>query len=109
MSKGLRIGSMLLLASALGVGVLFATAIQGQIIHPDQMVGGLSLQGNPVQEGSTLLNELGTGDVEKGIDRPTVVPDPDSSDGMDTTMMKTPEGTDAESARESDSRSEVSY
>jgi hypothetical protein len=47
MSKGLRIGSMLLLAGALGIGVLSATAVQGQVIHPDQMVGGLSLQGDP--------------------------------------------------------------
>ena len=59
MSKGLRIGSMLLLAGALGMGGLFVTAIQGQVIHPDQMVGGLSLQGDSVQEGSTMPNEPG--------------------------------------------------
>lgn len=109
MSKGLRIGSMLLLAGALGMGVLFVTAIQGQVIHPDQMVGGLSLQGDSVQEGSTMPNEPGAGDVEKGIDRRMVVPDSDSSDSMDTTMMRTPDATDADNARESDSRSAGSY
>ena len=109
MSKGLRIGSMLLLAGALGMGVLFVTAIQGQVIHPDQMVGGLSLQGDSVQEGSTMPNEPGAGDVEKGIDRRMVVPDSDSSESMDTTMMRTPDAADAHKARESDSRSARSY
>jgi hypothetical protein len=73
------------------------------------MIGIPALQKEAIPEGGVKSNEPAAGDLEKGFDRPMMAPETGSSVGMDTSMLKTPDTTDAENARESDSRSAVSY
>ena len=56
-----------------------------------------------------MSNEPAAGDLEKGFDRQMVMPETGSSGGMDMNMLKTPDTTDAENARESDSKSAISF
>ena len=93
----------------LGMAVLFAFAVQAQVIHPDQMIGSPGPQKEMIPEGDVISNEPAAGDLEKGFDRPMMAPETGSSGVMDTNMLKTPDTTDAENARESDSRSAVSF
>lgn len=103
-----RIGSMLFIAL---VGWFSSSAVQApaQVIHPDHMIGIPALQKEAIPEGGVKSNEPAAGDLEKGFDRPMMAPETGSSVGMDMSMLKTPDTTDAENARESDSRSAVSY
>ena len=108
MRKGCAKESTLLLVGALGMAGLFISAVEAQVIHPDQMVDSPAPQKEAIPEGGVTSNEPAAGDFEKGFDRPMVVPETDSSGIMDMKMLKTPDATDAENARESDSRSEMS-
>ncbi len=109
MRKGWKRELTLLFAASLGLALLLASAVQAQVIHPDQMIGSPALQKEAIPEGGVTSNEPAAGDLEKGFDRPMVMPETGSSGGMDTNMLKTPDATDAENARESDSRSAVSF
>ena len=91
-----------------GTGLCLAPAVLAQVIHPDQMIGSPALQ-EAIPEGGVLSNEPAAGDSEKGFDRQMMVPEADSSGAMDMKMLKTPDAADAENARESDSRSAVSF
>jgi hypothetical protein len=108
MRKGEKRESTLLLAASLGA-LLLASAVQAQVIHPDQMIGSSAPQKEAIPEGGVMSNEPATGDLEKAFDRQMVMPESGSSGGMDTNMLKTPDTTDAENARESDSQSSVSF
>ena len=110
MRKGCTREFMLLFVGALGMAGLFISAVEAQVIHPDQMVDSPAPQKEAIPEGGGVTsNEPAASDFEKGFDRPMVAPDTGSSGVMDTNMLKTPDATDAENARESDSRSAVSY
>ena len=109
MKKGWKRESTLLLAASLGITLLLASAVQAQVIHPDQMIGSPAPQKEAIPEGGVTSNEPAVGDFEKGFDRQMMAPETGSSGDMDTNMLKTPDATDAENARESDSRSAVSY
>lgn len=108
MSTGWKRESMLLAAS-LGIALLIASAVQAQVIHPDQMIGFPAPQKEAIPEGGVMSNEPAAGDLEKGFDRPMMAPETSSAGGMDTKMLKTPDATDAENARESDNQSSVSF
>ena len=108
MRKGCARESTLLLVGALGMAGVFISAVEAQVIHPDQMIGSPAPQKEAIPEGGVTSNEPAASDFEKGFDRPMVAPDTGSSGVMDTNMLKTPDATDAENARESDSRSEMS-
>ncbi len=100
---------MLLLAVSLGVTLLLASALQAQVIHPDQMIGTPAPQENAIPEGGVMFNEPTAGDLEKGFDRQMVMPESGASGGIDTNLLKTPDATDAENARESDRQSAASF
>lgn len=100
---------MLLLTVSLGVPLVLASALQAQVIHPDQMIGTPAPQKEAIQEGGVMFNEPTAGDLEKGFDRQMVMPESGASGGMDTNLLKTPDAIDAENARESDSQSAVSF
>ncbi|MEP7152402.1 MAG: hypothetical protein ABI856_11880 [Nitrospira sp.] len=100
---------MLLLAVWIGLTLLLASALQAQVIHPDQMIGSPAPQKEAIPEGGVMSNEPTAGDLEKGFDRQMVMPEFGASGGMDTNLLKTPDATDAENARESDSQSAVSF
>lgn len=101
-------GATLLLAGGLVLGLCLAPAVLAQVIHPDQMISSPALQ-EAIPEGGVLSNEPAAGDLEKGFDRQMAMPETDPSGSMDTNMLKTPDATDAENARESDSQSAVSF
>jgi hypothetical protein len=109
MSTRWRNGSVLLIAGGLGMVALFASAVQAQVIHPDQIIEApiSETEGHPADNPAS--NDPVAGDLEKRFDRQMMVPEPDSSGIMDMKMLKTPDATDAENARESDSRSALSY
>ena len=109
MRKGWRRECTLILAASLGLALLLTSEVQAQVIHPDQMIGSSAPQRETIPEGGVMSNEPAAGDLEKGFDRPMVMPEFGDSRGMDTNMLKTPDATDAENARESDSRSAVSF
>jgi hypothetical protein len=109
MTKGWGIGAQLLIIGGLVTGLFCASAVQGQVIHPDQIIGTPSQQRESPPEGGFMPNEPTAGDLEKGFDRQLMVPDTGSSGGMDMNLLKTPDASDAENARESDSRSAVSF
>jgi len=100
--------AMFLLAGGLVLGLCLAPAVQAQVIHPDQMVGSPAPQKEAIPEGGVTSNEPAAGDLEKGFDRQMMAPDTGPAGVMDTNMLKTPDATDVENARESDSRSEMS-
>jgi hypothetical protein len=100
--------AMFLLAGGVVLGLCAVSAVQAQVIHPDQMIGSPALQ-EAIPEGGVLSNEPAPGDLEKGFDRQMAMPETGPSGGMDTNMLKTPDATDAENARESDSQSAVSF
>lgn len=100
-------GVMVLLMGGLLLGLCVAAVVQAQVIHPDQMIGVPSLQSESVPD-STMLTEP-AGDLERGFDRQMAVPDDGSAGSMDTNMLKTPDAIDVENARESDSRSTLSF
>lgn len=109
MSPGWRRGSAGLFAGALGIVVLFAAGVEAQVIHPDQMIGSPSPLIESLPEGGSTSHESAAGDLEKGFDRQMMAPETGSFGGMDTNVLKTPDATDAENARESDSQSAVSF
>ncbi len=109
MKHGSNIGRMLFVA--LGVGWLASFAVQApaQVIHPDQMIETPALKQEAIPEGGVITHEPAAIDLEKGFDRPLMAPDTGSPGGGDMNMLKTPDTTDADNARESDSRSAVSF
>ncbi|MCW5798002.1 MAG: conserved exported protein of unknown function [Nitrospira sp.] len=109
MHKGLHIAGMLFIA--LGVGLFASSAVQAQaqVIHPDQMIGAPALKQEVIPEGGVIPSEPAMSDLEKGFDRPLMAPETESSGAANLNMLKTPDATDAENARESDSRSAVSF
>lgn len=109
MSTGWRRGTPLLLVGALAIAWCLVPAVQAQVIHPDQIIGAPSLQKESLPESGSASNEPVAGDLEKGFDRQMMAPESDSSGIMDMRLLKTPDATDAENARESDSRSAVSF
>lgn len=109
MKKGWKRKSLLLLVGALGMALLFASAVQAQVIHPDQMIGSPASHKEAPPESGIKSDEPAAGDLEKGFDRPMMAPETGSSGTMDMKMLNTPDATDAENARESDSRSAVSF
>lgn len=100
---------MLLLAVWIGLTLLLVSAVQAQVIHPDQMIGSSAPQKEAIPEGGVMSNEPTAGDLEKGFDRQMVMPEFGASGGMETNLLKTPDAIDAENARESDSQSAVSF
>ncbi len=110
MSRGGRKWSMLLVAGGLGMGSLLASAVQAQVIHPDQIIQAPSSETEKPSADNSLSNDPAAGDLEKGFDRQMMTaPETGSSGVMDMKMLKTPDATDAENARESDSQSAVSF
>ena len=108
MSARWRKGSVLLIAGGLGMVALFASAVQAQVIHPDQIIETPASETERHSADNPASNDPAAGDLEKRFDRQMMAPETDSSGIMDMKMLKTPDATDAENARESDSRSETS-
>ena len=100
-------GAILLLTGGLLLGLCVVVVVQAQVIHPDQMIGVPSLQSESAPDSATLTEPAG--DLERDFDRQLAVPEDGSAGSMDTNMLKTPDATDAENARESDSRSAHSF
>ena len=100
--------AMLVFATGLALGLCVTAVVQGQVIHPDQMIGPSAPQ-EAIPEGGVTSNEPAPGELDRGFDRQMVMPETGPSGDMDTTMLKTPDATDAENARESDSKSAVSF
>lgn len=109
MKKRSYIGCMLFLALGAGLVASFAVQARAQMIAPDQTIETPALKQEVIPEGGVLSNEPAATDFEKGFDRPLMAPETGSPGGMDVNMMKTPDTNDAENARESDSRSAVSF
>lgn len=110
MGMGSRIAPAFLIGLGLAVGLFIASAGMAQVIHPDQMIGAPSPQTDIRAGESPAATEPAAADFERGFDRPMMAPDSGMSGGsMDTNMLKTPDATDAENARESDSQSSVSF
>lgn len=109
MSTGWRKGSMLLIAGGLGMVALFASAVQAQVIQPDQIIQAPASEMEKPSADNPAFDNQAAGDLEKGFDRQMMAPETGSSGVMDTKMLNTPDATDAENARESDSQSAVSF
>ncbi len=107
MSKGWRRGAMLVCVVAMAM--VFASPTQAQVIHTDTSLQSESPQKESSPEGGAIFIEPPSGDLEKGFDRQLSVPETGASGAMDTNMLKMPDRNDAENARESDSRSGVSF
>ncbi|MCE3222197.1 MAG: exported protein of unknown function [Nitrospira sp.] len=101
--------AMLVFATGLALGLCVTAVVQGQVIHSDQMIGPSAPQKEAIPEGGVTSNEPALGELDRGFDRQMVMPETGPSGDMDTTMLKTPDATDAENARESDSKSAVSF
>ncbi len=108
MKQGWKRKSLRLLLGALGMALLFASAGQAQVIHPDQMIGSSAPHMEAPPEGGITSDEATAIDLEKGFDRALTVPEGGSPGTMDM-KLKAPDAADAENARESDSRSAVSF
>ncbi|HQR13255.1 MAG TPA: hypothetical protein PKW52_04880 [Nitrospira sp.] len=109
MNKRLHIASMLLTALAVGLFASLAVQARAQVIHPDQMIGAPALKQEVIPEGGVIPNGPALSDLEKGFDRPLMAPETEASGTANLNMLKTPDATDVENARESDSRSAVSF
>lgn len=108
MTQGWTRTFLLLAVGALGMALVFASGVQAQVIHPDQMVGSPAPHKEALPEGGIMSDEPTAGDLEKGFDRALTVPEIGSSGTMDM-KLKAPDAADAEQARESDIRSAVSF
>ena len=67
MNTGWGRGSTLLLAAALGITFLLASAVQAQVIHPDQMIGSPAPQKEAIPEGGVMSNKRRPSIRRKGL------------------------------------------
>ncbi|MCS6291326.1 MAG: hypothetical protein H8K10_20475 [Nitrospira sp.] len=109
METGSRIKSVCVIVVGLALGLFIASEGQVQVIHPDQIIGVPSPQSESGPGASPTFSEPSANDMEKGFDRPMMVPESGVSGSMDMNKLKTPDATDAENARESDRQSSVSF
>lgn len=99
--------SQIMIGSA--VVLLLASAGLAQVIHPDQMLETFSPQSESRPGDNPAGGESVGSEPDKGFDRQMLAPDLDTSGVVDMNMLRTPDSTDADAARESDQQSSVSY
>lgn len=109
MSTGWRTCSLLRIAGGIGMVAVFTSAVQAQVIHPDQMIEGPASETERHSADNQASNDPVAGDLEKGFDRQMMAPEEGSSGLTDMKRLNTPDATDAENAQESDSRSTLSF
>ena len=99
--------SQIMVGSA--VVMFLASAGLAQVIHPDQMLGTFSPQLESASENTATGGESAGSEPDKAFDHQMLAPDLDASGVVDMNMLRTPDSTDADEARESDRQSSVSY
>ncbi|GMV48699.1 MAG: hypothetical protein NBKEAIPA_00602 [Nitrospirae bacterium] len=110
MYNDVKKGLMVVLAGAFVVAVAMGSLAEAQVIHPDQLIGLPDTPMGAIPEGGVTTNEPAIADLEKGLDRPMMAPESGTGSSSDGTMLlKTPDATDAENARESDRQSAMSF
>ena len=105
------VGPWLFLVALLAIGFLAPPWSDAQIITPDQSIGPQSEGTGPLTEGVIVVpnDEPTTKGLEQGYERPLNMPDRMTDGDMSRLPLRTPDGMDAESVRESDEKAALSF